>query len=289
VCDNTSSPCIDVGYPDSDYSNEPEDNGDRINIGMYGNTAQASKSGLYVPGSSGGSSGGGSDSGGSGGGSPELAANVEVKETSQAFISNGQVVKFDFPRNATSVVYVSFDSNKSMGKATAKVEMLKGKSTLVSALPSDEVYKSLDIWVGDGGFGTSKYITNAVVCFRVEKAWIKDKNIDLASISLNRYSDNKWYQLPTSLSGEDTNYLYFIAKTPGFSPFAITGRPEAKINVTEAIPKPTEQHNGSIGSNVEKTPMQTENSTAPGKTNLPGFEITSGIVCLLCVLFCRKK
>jgi PKD repeat protein len=165
--------------------------------------------------------------------------------------------------------------------------MLKGKSALVSALPADEVYKSLDIWVGDGGFGTSKYIMNAVVCFKVEKAWIKDKNIDQTSISLNRYSDNKWCQLPTSLSGEDNSYLYFTAKTPGFSPFAITGKPEAKVVVTE-IPKPSpsapSQHNGSIGSNIEKTPVQTENSNNSGKTNLPGFEITFCIACLLCAL-----
>ncbi|MDY6930665.1 MAG: Ig-like domain-containing protein [Halobacteriota archaeon] len=41
----TSSPCIDAGDPLDDYSNEPEDNGDRINMGAYGNTIYASKSG----------------------------------------------------------------------------------------------------------------------------------------------------------------------------------------------------------------------------------------------------
>ncbi|MGB9927529.1 MAG: disaggregatase related repeat-containing protein [Methanosarcina sp.] len=44
VIDSVSSPCIDAGYPLSDYSKEPEDNGDRINIGRYGNTICASKS-----------------------------------------------------------------------------------------------------------------------------------------------------------------------------------------------------------------------------------------------------
>lgn len=41
--DAEDSPCVDAGHPDDDYSVEPEDNGDRINIGCYGNTAQASK------------------------------------------------------------------------------------------------------------------------------------------------------------------------------------------------------------------------------------------------------
>jgi hypothetical protein len=35
------SPCVDAGDPNSDYSNEPEPNGDRINMGAYGNTEEA--------------------------------------------------------------------------------------------------------------------------------------------------------------------------------------------------------------------------------------------------------
>jgi hypothetical protein len=45
INDSLSSPCIDAGYHSSDYSNEPEDNGDRINMGRYGNTEYASISG----------------------------------------------------------------------------------------------------------------------------------------------------------------------------------------------------------------------------------------------------
>lgn len=43
--DTENSPCIDAGDPDSDFSNEPTGaNGARINMGAYGNTAEASKS-----------------------------------------------------------------------------------------------------------------------------------------------------------------------------------------------------------------------------------------------------
>ena len=45
VKDKVSSLCIDGGYQTSDYSNEPEDDGNRINIGRYGNTMYASLSG----------------------------------------------------------------------------------------------------------------------------------------------------------------------------------------------------------------------------------------------------
>jgi len=44
VTDAVTSPAIDAGDPTSDYSNEPEPNGNRINMGAYGNTIYASKS-----------------------------------------------------------------------------------------------------------------------------------------------------------------------------------------------------------------------------------------------------
>ena len=49
VKDKISSPCIDAGYLYSDYSQEPEPNGNRINIGPDGNTQYASKSDLNNP------------------------------------------------------------------------------------------------------------------------------------------------------------------------------------------------------------------------------------------------
>jgi hypothetical protein len=44
VYDDATSPCIDAGDPAFDYTNEPEPNGGRINLGAYGNTKEASKS-----------------------------------------------------------------------------------------------------------------------------------------------------------------------------------------------------------------------------------------------------
>lgn len=43
VNDDVTSPCIDAGDPSSEYANEPVENGARINIGRFGNTAEASK------------------------------------------------------------------------------------------------------------------------------------------------------------------------------------------------------------------------------------------------------
>ena len=44
VVDSVTSPCIDAGDPASDVGPEPQPNGQRINLGAYGGTDQASKS-----------------------------------------------------------------------------------------------------------------------------------------------------------------------------------------------------------------------------------------------------
>ncbi len=49
VLDSLTSPCIDRGNQNDDHSNEPSPSGDRINMGFYGNTVQASKSEIIPP------------------------------------------------------------------------------------------------------------------------------------------------------------------------------------------------------------------------------------------------
>ena len=178
--------------------------------------------------------------------------------------------------------------------------MLKGKSTLVTGLPSEEVYKYINIWVGNSGFATPSNIENSVVCFKVEKAWIQDKKIDKSSITLNRYSDKKWNQLPASLSGEDDKYLYFTSKTPGFSPFAITGKstatetaiqPAAGNKTQPAVNDTQNKPDGSTVANADQTDEKKDNTSTPTKESqsTPGFEIVCGITGMLTVFLYRRK
>jgi hypothetical protein len=44
VVDETTSPCINAGDPDSFVGDEPASHGDRINMGAFGGTPEASKS-----------------------------------------------------------------------------------------------------------------------------------------------------------------------------------------------------------------------------------------------------
>jgi PGF-pre-PGF domain-containing protein len=212
--------------------------------------------------------------------SPEPAKNIEIKENAQAFVSNGENTRFKFINNATCVVYVSFDAQKTAGKITTIVEMLKGKSELVSQLPPGEVYKSFNVWVGNNGFAIEKNIDNAVVCFKVEKDWIKKNNIDPSTITLDRYDGKKWDQLPTTTSGEDEDFLYFIAKTPEFGSFAIAVEKNQNLDshikdispsAKEIIP---EENSSNTKGNVEKEQNQ----------KIPGFDMVLSIAAIFAAL-----
>lgn len=244
-------------------------------------------------GSSGKSSGSSGGSGGAGG-SPEPAKNVEVKELSQAFITSGKTAQFDFTKNATCVVYVKFDAKKTFGKTTTIVEMLKGKSALVSELPSGEVYKSFNIWVGNGGIASSENIENSVICFKVEKTWLQSKNVDSDEISLNRYNNDKWEEIQVNKSGEDENYLYFAASISGYSSFVITGSTTGSITdkaKSYLEQETSEQENELLsGSSVKLTSETGDNAVKDENgASIPGFEIVFGVFSLLVVFLCRRE
>ena len=224
-------------------------------------------------------------SGGSAGGSPEPQSNVEFKELSQAYVSSSQTANFTFPKNVTPVVYIKFDSKKSFGKTTTIAEMLKGKSNLVPELPEGETYKSINVWVGSGGVGTAKNIENAVICFRVDKAWIKDKKIEKESITLNRYAtaNKKWEKLTAVLESGDEKFIYFTAKTPEYGSFAITGTVKKNSEETEKRLQPLKTET------INNTSNKESHTGEKGSLSLPCFEISYGIISLFAVFLYKRR
>lgn len=220
-------------------------------------------------------------SGGGGGGTPELASNVESKELSQQFVSNGEHIKFSFPRNVTCISYLEFDAKKSFGKVTTIIEMLKDKSSLVEDFPAGRLYKNVNIWVGNGGISGSGYIENAGICFKVEKAWLEENGADPTSINLWRYSEKTWNKLETSKTGEDEKYHYFESKTPGFSSFVIvasegedtSGGQESSKLETSTSEKLSNQTKPTTGN---KASTEKEKTSSP----LPGFS-SLFVICTL--------
>jgi hypothetical protein len=155
-------------------------------------------------------------------------------------------------------------------------------------LHEGEVYKSFNVWVGNSGYATSKNIENPVICFRVVKSWIQDKKIDQSSIGLNRYSEKKWTQLPTTLLAEDDKYLYFTSSVSGYSSFAITG--ETTANETENEVNPAED----VITPKPETQEDKQNNTASeieqkNRISRPGFEMIYCIIGLLGVFLYRRR
>lgn len=213
-----------------------------------------------------GSSGG---SGGGAGGSPEPAKNVKIKELCQQFVSNNNRIKYEFTKKATCVGYIEFDARKNAGKITTIVEELNGKSSLTPTEPEGEIYKHLNIWVGNGGFATPENIENAIVGFKVSKDWIDEKDVIADSLTLQHFSDNRWYSLPTRKVDEDDDYIYFEAETPGFSPFAITASKtilqieEPEVNENQPASEVEQQDNS--GSGIESDSPSEEKGSLGSK------------------------
>ncbi|AKB34217.1 Cell surface protein [Methanosarcina siciliae HI350] len=240
-----------------------------------------------VSSNSGSSSGGSSSSSsGGGGGSPEPASNVRVKEISQQFVTNGNHIKFEFPQNATPVTYIEFDAKKSAGKITTIVEELKEKSTLTPTEPEGNIYRYLNIWVGNEGFATPENIENSSVGFKVSKAWVTENEIDIDSITFQHFADDIWNSLSAEKVDEDDEYVYFEAKTPGFSPFAITGQ---KTGYSTEV-KADEEESG-IQDMETRNSVESENEGENDAEPSPGFcsILTGAGIIISAVIIVKRK
>jgi len=228
----------------------------------------------YTPSRNGGSGGGGGS-----GSSGEDYYNIVLSETDRQSVYKNSHISYRFDLEGNIIKHINFTALKSAGTVAAKVEILNNTSTLVRTPPPDEVYNNLNIWVGNAGWATKRNIADVTVVFTVYKSWINENNIDKSSIALYRYSDDTWHELMTRKIAEDANSLQFEAETPGFSPFAVTGKEfERKAGGEDIIAEPTVT--------AEKTPAQTPTE----KKGIPGFSLFAGLtVLLIAVQLLRKK
>ncbi|TFH47050.1 MAG: PGF-pre-PGF domain-containing protein [ANME-2 cluster archaeon] len=230
-----------------------------------------------------------SGSSGGGGASGEDRDNILISETEMEFVNKGSDVSYPFDWEGNVVRYVNFTGVTSSGEIVAIVEILNHTSVFANYAPSNTVYKNLNIWVGYLGWANPGNIANPTVNFKVEKSWVTANNMDRTTIRLNRYSDGKWNQLMTAMNGEDANYLFFEAQTPGFSPFAITGK-TTSLSYSSTAP----EVGGVAGSGgMEEESVQIPDTTS-GRNPVekqPGFGLFAGVSMLLIAIqiLCKKK
>jgi len=155
--------------------------------------------------------------------STEPATNIDVKELATRNVISGYHIEYNFSENVTCITHIEYNATRTFRKTTAIVEVLKEKSALVPMLPHGEIYKHVNIWVGENAAGLPTSLENGLVGFRVEKDWIENNNVSESLVTLQWYNkDEGWKLLDTEKTGEDEKYVYFESQTPGYSFFAIT-------------------------------------------------------------------
>lgn len=245
-----------------------------------------------------GSSGSGGSGGGGGAGSPESSRNIELKEVSSEQVFKGTHTCFTFKGETNDIVTVEFDPKKNFGKTTAIVEILKNTSSTVKEPAPGTVYRNVNIWIGNSGFSSPENLENARISFRVSRAWIAEHRVRENNVILYRHDRGSWNPLPTALNGEDENYFYFTAETPGFSPFAISGT-EMKTQSFEISQARTGENqtlskenisDGKISSDNVKQEVSDPNTGKEERKSSPGhgaFSTAAELLVLYCVL--KKK
>ena len=72
------------------------------------------------------------------------------------------------------------------------------------------------------------YITKAKITFRVNGTWLRDNDVDPASVVIYRLSESKeWEKLDTTPERAENGTIYYTAETPGFSWFAVSAKEDS--------------------------------------------------------------
>ncbi len=165
------------------------------------------------------------------------AANVEITDitnsvgetiepTDKPYISSVQVETND-------QVTVNFERNQPLRKLRVKLLNAARANITISAKQYNKRPTGIAAVAGnrlvshyiEATANTTDTIERATFEFRVPKVWINANNIDEETITLLRYVNGSWEELPTSSLGEeDADFKYFSAETPGFSTFAVTAQ-----------------------------------------------------------------
>ena len=121
---------------------------------------------------------------------------------------------------------------------------------------------------------TDDAVGGAAISFQVPAAWLKAEGLEPAEISLFRFHDSAWQELPTTLVAIEGGWATYEAETPGFSTFAIaegTGDAIAIpvpgiVNLTVTEPEPTPEATAEPPVTVAMPGEATETTNATAAT-----------------------
>ena len=192
---------------------------------------------------------------------------------------------------ATTDVTVNIGGNSAVGSATVTGTGLSG--LVITGIPRDSsgpgisppagnVYQYIELV-------PARYtsISGAAIAFTVPVSWLEGHHFNTQDIVMYHYAGAAWTALPTTSGTAANGFVTFTAISPGFSLFAIGGKPEGTITTTGT---PGVKLSGNTG--VEPAPVQAPVTTnvvvqqttavpvaGPGPAGSPGFPIaTAGLI-----------
>jgi PGF-pre-PGF domain-containing protein len=196
-------------------------------------------------------------------GGSQAAEIIESSYSSIKQVLQGKA-EYDFSGTDSPVFGISFDSRDNMGRVLAKVEVLNNAPQGVPS-PSGNAFCLLSITVGSQGTVSGENADNIALSFRVNWEWVRENNIDSATIRIVRFYDGKWEDLPTTQLYDDGEMIYYTAQTQGFSIFGIVGD-ELKTVTDVAQPD---------AAAFAEEPVTSEEKKTPGFSSVLGLLVVS--------------
>jgi PGF-pre-PGF domain-containing protein len=197
-------------------------------------------------------------------------AKIVTQDSSGKVLSDPvKVVSVQLTR--TEVTGVEVESEVDIEKISVSVQKLDSKPDNIPGSAPGNVHSYLNIEVSELD---SENIAGASITFKVEKSWLEENGISTDDVVLSHYTGSAWDQLETSVSSDDGEYVYYIAKTPGFSTFAISTRSDSEAEYVSS--------GDSTGSDADSGEMESEAADEMPDTEedkgTPGFGILLGIM-----------
>jgi PGF-pre-PGF domain-containing protein len=208
--------------------------------------------------------GGDSPPGGGGGGGGGAASDTEVTKRIQE-ITAGEPVLVTFTEAENPYLdSLEILTEKDVYNAVITVDYSAGKPYSTMPDTEDEAFSYIRLKPSNILSGA---LAEAKVGIRVNISWLKENDVDPATVTLNRLLVSNQYEvIPTEETGRDSSYVYLRGTTAGFSYFVTAGKVGSGYIEAEEIAAPPETEAPVVTLAPKETPKPT---AAPVKTPAP--------------------
>ena len=148
----------------------------------------------------------------------EKAPAVEVVIEEKRLDAGVTVMKIDNPELGIKQITVSLKNTVTNIEITV-TKLADKPANITKNISTGKVYQYIEIKKSQL---KDEDISSAVIEFKVEKEWLTNNSFDENTVKLNRYINDDWTELPTTKKSSNVTYVYYEARSTGFSVFAIS-------------------------------------------------------------------